>query len=111
MCSSDLPNELLGSVDLGGLSDVVVPPQESLSPMGDKVVASCALPLVPGALFAKKLCDFLVSLEADDPGSGKTIGCLLKEREMRTKCKKAGSSKEKPFKSKKKIGGKVSAAA
>ena len=45
-----------------------------------------------GALFARKLCDFLINLEADDPGSGETIGCLLKEREIRNKNKKAGSS-------------------
>jgi hypothetical protein len=27
-------------------------------------------------------------LEADDPGSGKTIGCLLEERALRNKSKK-----------------------
>ena len=60
-------------------------------------MASRALSPVPGALFAKKLCDFLVSLEADDPGSGKTIGCLLKERAIRNKSKNLGSCKEKSF--------------
>jgi hypothetical protein len=65
------------------------------------------LPPVPGALIAKKLYDFLVGLEADDPGSGKTIGCLLKEREMRTKSKKEvfGIPKERSTKSKIKKGG------
>ena len=67
--------------------------------MGDK--------LAPEALLAKKLCDFLVNLEADDPGSGKTIGCLLKERAIRRKGKKVGSGipKEKSFKSKTKKSG------
>jgi hypothetical protein len=55
-------------------------------------------------LFAKKFCDFLAGLKADDPGSGKTIGCLLKERELRkeraTKEVGSGSLKEKTFKSK-----------
>jgi hypothetical protein len=41
---------------------------------------------------ARKFCDFLARLEADDPGSGKTIGCLLEERAIRNKCKNVGSS-------------------
>ena len=65
-----------------------------------RVVASRALPPVPRAFFAKKLCDFLARLEHGDPGSGKTIGCLLKEREIRNESKKVGSCKEKSFKSK-----------
>jgi hypothetical protein len=45
-------------------------------------------------------------LEADDPGSGKTIGCLLKEREMRNRSKKVavGIPKERSTKSKIKKG-------
>jgi hypothetical protein len=46
-------------------------------------------------------------LEADDPGSGKTIGCLLEERALRNKSKKVGCSilKEKSFKGIKKKSG------
>jgi hypothetical protein len=51
-----------------------------LAPVGGKVVASSVLAHVPGALFAKKLYDFLINLEADDPGYGKTIGCLLSKQ-------------------------------
>jgi hypothetical protein len=85
-------------------------------PVDDKIVASSALAPIPGALFAKKFCEFLVGLEADDPGSGKTIGRLLKEREMRNKGKKVGSRilNEKSSKSKIKkssVSKKVSAAA
>jgi hypothetical protein len=77
-----------------------------LAPVGGKVVASSVLAPVPGALFAKKLYDFLVNLEADDPGSGKTIGCLLNEREMRNRSKKVsvGIPKERSTKSKIKKG-------
>jgi hypothetical protein len=41
-------------------------------------------------------------LKVDDPGSRKTIRCLLKEREMRNKSKKVRSNipKNKSFKSK-----------
>jgi hypothetical protein len=67
----------------------------------ENVVASGVVAPITGALFAKKLYDFLVNLEADDPGSGKTIGFLLKEREMRNKSKVgSGILKEKSFKSK-----------
>ena len=91
------------------MDDVVIHSAESIGQVvsvGDEVVVSSAmasaLASVPGPLFAKKLCDFLVRLEADDPGSGKTIGCFLKEREMRSKSKKlvSGIRKEKSFKSK-----------
>jgi hypothetical protein len=43
------------------------------------IVASSVVESILGALFAKKLCEFLISLEADDPRSSKMIGCLLKE--------------------------------
>ena len=104
------PNQLLDFVDRGGLSAEVFHSPECFGqvvPMADKVVASGALESVLGTLFAKKLCDFLVSLEVDDPGSSKTIGCLLKEREIKSKRKKVGSGilKERSLKSKiKKIG-------
>jgi hypothetical protein len=76
-------------------------------PVGVEVVALYADALgasarVPGALFAqKKFCYFLTNLEADDPGSGKTIGCLLKERPIRNKSMKmcSGSLKRKSKKS------------
>ena len=99
------PNKLLDSVDRGVFGVVAVPSPESsghVIPSGDEVVASRVLPPDPGAFFAKKLCDFLVRLEVDDPGSSKTIGCLLKEREIRNKNTKVGSCKEKSFKSKSK---------
>jgi hypothetical protein len=56
---------------------------------------------------ARKLYNFIASLEADDPGSGKTIGCLLEERALRNKSKKVGCSilKEKSFKGIKKKSG------
>jgi hypothetical protein len=62
--------------------------------MDDEVVVSDALAHVPRAMFAEKFCDFLTNLEADDLGSGKTIGCLLNERAMRRELaiKKARSS-------------------
>jgi hypothetical protein len=97
-------------VEREGLDDIVAHSTESIEKVvsvdGD-VVASGVVAPIPGALFAKKFYDFLTNLEADDPGSGKTIGCLLKEREMRNKNKKVGSSipKEKSFKSKIKKGG------
>jgi hypothetical protein len=54
-----------------------------------------------GGSLCKEFSDFLVSLEADDPGSGKTIGCLLKERELRRKSKVGPDIlNEKLFKSK-----------
>jgi hypothetical protein len=75
------PTQPLAFVKRGGL-DVVVPrspdsTREEVS-VDDEVVVSHALTHVPGALFAKKFCNFLAGLKADDPGSGKTIGCLLK---------------------------------
>ncbi|KAM0842137.1 hypothetical protein ACQ4PT_058538 [Festuca glaucescens] len=98
------PSQTLAFVKRECLDDVVLHSTQSIGKVvsvGDEVVASSALPPIPGALFAKKLCDFHVSLEADDPGSGKTIGCLLKEREMRNKSKEGSRIlKEKSFKSK-----------
>jgi hypothetical protein len=41
--------------------------------------------LVSDALFAKELCDLLVSLEAASPGSAKKIACLLSRRRLREK--------------------------
>ena len=99
------PSKSLDSVDRDGLSVVVCPSPEFVGQMvtvGDEVVASRASTPIPGALFAKKLCDFLVRLEADDPGFGKTIGCLLKERKIKRKGKKVGSCKEKSTKGKNK---------
>ena len=43
-------------------------------PMGDEVVASRASTPIPGALFAKKLCDFLIRLEADDLVLARKLG-------------------------------------
>jgi hypothetical protein len=43
---------------------------------------------VSDALFAKELCDLLVSLEAVSPGSIKEIGCLLSEKATGNKVKK-----------------------
>jgi hypothetical protein len=78
-------------VEKEGVDVIVVPSKESIGQVvsvDSDVVASTIVAPIPGALFAKKLIDFLVCLEADDPGSSKTIGCLLKEREMRNKSKK-----------------------
>jgi hypothetical protein len=61
-------------------------------PMGNEVVVSGALVQVPRTIFARKLYDFIASLEVDDPGSGNTICCLLEERALRNKSKKMGSS-------------------
>jgi hypothetical protein len=59
--------------------------------VGGEVVASGVLAPVLGALFTKNLCDFLTNLEDDDLESGKTVGCLLKEREMRNKKREGGT--------------------
>lgn len=45
-------------------------------PVGDVVVASRALAYVPEALFAKKICVFLATLDATNPRSSKMIDCL-----------------------------------
>jgi hypothetical protein len=104
------PTPSLAFLERGGL-DVVVPcspesTRREVSP-DKEVIMSNALAQVPSALFARKLCNYLINLEADDPGSGKTIGCLLDERAIRNKSKKVGSSilKEKSFKSKSKKSG------
>lgn len=98
----------------GGLSDDVFLSPKSIGqviPVGDKAALSSALSSVPGALFAKKFCEFLTNLEASSPGSGKTIGVLLKEKEIRDKGKKMGANhlsgilKEKSFKGKSKKSG------
>lgn len=44
---------------------------------------------IHGAYFARKLCDFLASL---DDVSGKMIGRLLKEKATRDKSKKGGTN-------------------
>jgi hypothetical protein len=64
------PSQTLTLVEQEGLDDVAIhstQPIRKVVSVGDEVVASSALPSIPGALFAKKLCDFLVSLEAEDP--------------------------------------------
>jgi hypothetical protein len=98
------PSQTLSSVEREGLDDIVVHSTESIGQVvsvGGNVVVSGVVAPIPGALFAKKLYDFLVNLEADEPSSGKTIGCLLKERERRNKSKVgSGILKEKSFKSK-----------
>jgi hypothetical protein len=116
------PSQPIDSVDRGGLGvedfnspkclvQVVLvgdedAPSDVLAPVDGKVVASSVLAPIPGALCAKKFYDFPVNLEPDDPGSGKTIGCLLKEREMRNKRKKVvfDIPKERSTKSKVKKG-------
>ena len=56
-------------------------------------------------LFAKELCDLLVSLEAASPGYGKEIACLLSRKDpgskvmkvkefLRSKCRKSGASRK-----------------
>ena len=49
---------------------------------------------VPGALIAKEICDFLATLDAANPESGKTVGCLLKEKAI--KDKKSGGASSRP---------------
>jgi hypothetical protein len=87
-------------VERGGL-DIVVPQLPEVS-VDDEVSMHGALAHVRWALFARKFCDFLPRLEADDPGPGKTIGCLLEEWGIRNKRKNVGSIilKDKSFKSK-----------
>ena len=46
----------------------------------------------PEDLFAKELCDLLVSLEVACPGYGKEIACLLMENDSRDKIKKVEKS-------------------
>jgi hypothetical protein len=84
------PAQPLASVEQGSL-DIVAPRLPKVSVDVDVSMPSLLAP-VPGALFARKFCEFLARLEADDPGSGKTIGCLLEEGAIRNKCKNVGSS-------------------
>jgi hypothetical protein len=53
--------------------------------MIDDVVAASVLPPAPGAHFISKVYDFLTNLNAANPGSGKMIGCLLKEKAIRAR--------------------------
>lgn len=57
----------------------------------DVDVAFKALPLVPAALLSKEICDFLATLYVANPGSNKTIGCLLNKMVIRDK-KRGGVS-------------------
>jgi hypothetical protein len=63
-------------VERGGL-DVVAPhspkPTRREVSLDEEVGLSSVLAQVPGALFARKLCDFLINLEADDPGSARRL--------------------------------------
>jgi hypothetical protein len=62
-------------------------------PVGDVVATSSAAARVPGSLVAKEICDFFATLAAANPGSSKTIGCLLNEKANRDKSKKGGTMK------------------
>lgn len=55
---------------------------------------------MPGALTAKEICAFLATLDAVNPGSDKTIGCLLKEKVIRDN--KSGATSSRPVVLKKK---------
>lgn len=73
------PSQTLDVVEREGLSDVAVHSTGFIGQVvsvDDNVVESNALAPIPGALFAKKFCDFLINLEADDPGSGKRLGAF-----------------------------------
>jgi hypothetical protein len=75
------PRHTLAYVEREGLDDIAVHSMESIEQVvsvDTNVVMSGVVAPISGALFAKKLYDFLICLEADDPRSGKTIGCLLK---------------------------------
>jgi hypothetical protein len=60
--------------------------------VSDVVHTSGALAPVPGSLVSKEICDFFATLVAANPGSGKTIGCLLKKKANKDKSKKGGGS-------------------
>jgi hypothetical protein len=60
--------------------------------MDNEVVPPVLLPPVVGALFTRKLRDFLACLDWGIPGSGKMIGHLLMEKAIRDKSKKVGAS-------------------
>lgn len=82
--------------------------------LGSLAVASSSPSLVPSqplgavdseALFAKELCELLVTLEAASPGSGKDIACLLSGKDagckikkvkeyLRSKSKKSGATRK-----------------
>jgi hypothetical protein len=99
------PTQPLAFMERGGL-DAIIPhstesTREEVSVV-DEIVVSSALKHVPGALLGIKFCDFLASLEADDPRYGKTIVCLLKERETRKEMAGSSSLQEKSFKNKRK---------
>ena len=60
---------------------------------GDTVATSGALTHVPGALVAREICNFLATLAAASPGSGKTFECLLKENAtVRDMAREGGAS-------------------
>lgn len=50
------------------------------------------LPAVPRVQFISKVCNFLTSLEVANPESGKTKGCLLKEKAIKDRSKNGGTN-------------------
>ena len=89
------PNQMLDFEEKGHSYVAMSCSSESIGhvvPVGDVVVAPKAMARVPGALIAKEICDFLATLDAANPGSGKTVGCPLKEKAMRDKSKRVCGS-------------------
>lgn len=56
--------------------------------VGDEVVASGALAPICDAIFARKFQELIARLEVANPGSRKTVGCLLKEKDIVDKRKR-----------------------
>ena len=82
-----------------GVSDVAALPSsatiEHVMPVSDTTTEPSVLPPTPNpdALFAKELCDLLVSVETARPGLGRSIACLLTGTPIRGKQKKVGKGK------------------
>ena len=70
-------------------------------PVGDVVATSGPLPRAPGSLVPKEICDFFATLAAANPGSGKTIGYLLKEKAGKDKTKRSSMKEKSKCRSKK----------
>jgi hypothetical protein len=79
-------------------------PLQAYQPLAFMKMGGLDVAFVPEAIFAKKLCDLIASLEAASLGLGKTIGCLMRANASRSKNKKARPIilKKKSFKMKSK---------
>ena len=93
--STSLP---LGVIEHGVLDVADVPSfatMEQVMPVSDMTIEPSVLAPTPNpdALFAKKLCDLLASVEVARPGLGRSIACLLTGTPIRGKGKSGAMGK------------------